>query len=52
MIGERLKRIRKDKKIKQGELAAVLGVSKSAISLYETDRNDPSDKKKKRSLNF
>ena len=44
MIGERLKKIRKEKKIKQEELAAVLGVTNATISLYETNKNFPSDK--------
>lgn len=43
MIGERLKKLRKDKKIKQEELAEILSVKKSTISLYESDKNDPSD---------
>ena len=43
MIGERLRKIRKEKKIKQGDLAAAIGVQTSAISRYETDKDDPSD---------
>ena len=46
MIGERLRKLRKSKGINQDELANVIGVEKSTISLYETDKNDPSDKVK------
>ena len=43
MIAERLKQLRKNKGISQRELAEVLGVRKTAVSLYETDKNDPHD---------
>ena len=46
MIGERLRKLRKDKGIKQEELADVIGVQKSTVSLYEIGKNDPSDKVK------
>ena len=46
MIGERLKKLRKDKVIKQEELADIIGVQKSTVSLYELGKNDPSDKVK------
>ena len=44
MIGERLRELRKEKRLKQEDIAAVIGVNKSAISYYETDRYEPSDK--------
>lgn len=43
MIGNRLKLLRKAKGVNQEELAAVIGVKASAVSMYETDKNDPSD---------
>ena len=43
VIGERLRKLRKDRRMSQEELAAVLGVNNSAISLYESNKNDPSD---------
>ena len=46
MIGERLKRLRLERKIKQDEVAAIIGVNKSAVSHYETDKDDPSDRVK------
>jgi transcriptional regulator with XRE-family HTH domain len=46
MIGERLKKLRKAQKIRQEDLAAVIGVQKSSISLYEMNKNYPSDKVK------
>ena len=44
MIGERLKMLRHEKKINQADLAAVIGVQISAVSRYETGKDDPSDK--------
>lgn len=44
MIGERLKKLRREKGISQEDLAAVIGVQSSAVSRYETDKDDPSDK--------
>ena len=46
MIGERLKKLRKEKGIKQEELADIIGVQKSTVSLYELSKNDPPDKVK------
>ena len=46
MIGKRLRLLRKDKKISQEELADIIGVQKSTVSLYEIGKNDPSDKVK------
>ena len=44
MIGERLKEIRRNRGINQEELGAIIGVQSSAVSRYETDKDDPSDK--------
>ena len=46
LIGERLRNLRREKGIRQEDLAAVIDVEKSSVSLYETDRNDPNDKAK------
>jgi len=43
VIGQRLKILRKDKKISQKDLAVILGVQESVISHYETNRSDPGD---------
>ena len=43
MIGNRIKEIRKSKKISQQKLADMLGISKSSVSLYEMNKIDPSD---------
>ena len=43
MIGERLRMLRKKRGITQTELADVIGVKKSTISLYETGKSDPAD---------
>ena len=43
MIGERLRILRKNRKISQETLAEAIGVSKSTVSQYETNINDPSD---------
>ena len=43
MIGERLQEIRKDKGMKQQELAELLGVSLTTVSGYENDTSNPND---------
>lgn len=44
MEGERLAELRKNKHLKQEELAKQLGISKSALSKYERNINEPDDK--------
>lgn len=46
MIGQRLKEIRKSKGVTQDELAELLGVQKTTISSYESNKIDPVDKSK------
>jgi len=46
MIGERLRELRKSNGVTQEELADVIGVKKSTISLYENNRSDPADEYK------
>ena len=46
MIGKRLKKMRKDKGINEEELAGIIGVQKSTVSLYKLGKNDPPDKVK------
>lgn len=41
MLGERLKELRKEKKLLQKELAYDLNLSQETISLYETNRREP-----------
>ena len=43
MIGERLKALRREKNLKQEELANIIGVSKSSVSHYETNKDEASD---------
>ena len=40
-LGQRIKRLRTNKKLSQVQLAERLGVSKSAISFYESDTREP-----------
>ena len=40
-LGERLARLRKEKKLTQMELANQASISRSRLSLYETDRREP-----------
>ena len=40
-FGERLRELRKEKNIGQIELARILGVGKSIISLWETNQCEP-----------
>lgn len=42
-IGERIKRVRKDRKLTQEEFAIALGTKRGNISKYEIDENSPSD---------
>ena len=46
MIGQRLKKLRCEKKVRQEDLATILGVQKATVSHYETGKADPSDKVK------
>ena len=48
MIGERLAEIRKDRGMKQRELAEMLNVSETTISGYERTKNSPDDETKVR----
>lgn len=42
MLGDRIKELREDKNLKQDDLADLLGITRSAISSYETNTNTPS----------
>lgn len=41
MIGKRIQQLRKEKDLTQEELSLELAVSRSSLSLYETDRREP-----------
>ncbi|MDI3508754.1 MAG: hypothetical protein PWP48_1345 [Clostridiales bacterium] len=41
MLYERLVKLRKERKMTQEELANILGISRSALSLYETNKRQP-----------
>lgn len=41
MIGRKLKFLRETSGLTQAELASALGISRSALSLYEIDKRDP-----------
>ena len=43
MIGKRLEMLRKERKMSQRELAAILGVTNYTVSAYENDRSEPAD---------
>lgn len=43
MVGERLKKLRKERKLTQKELAEALHLSYHAISGYERNKSEPSD---------
>lgn len=43
MVGERLKKLRLESKLRQDDLASIIGVNKSAVSHYETNKDDPGD---------
>lgn len=41
MIGERLKKLRKERKLTQEEIALKLGIIRSTYSNYESDKREP-----------
>lgn len=41
-MGERMRRLRKDKGLKQEQVAAILGLNRKAVSHYENDIREPS----------
>ena len=43
MRGNRIKLLREEKGLKQDELSKILGVSPSAIGMYERDEREPND---------
>lgn len=40
-IGDRLKTIREEKKLKQKDLAEILNITREAYALYESNKNKP-----------
>lgn len=43
MKGNRIKKLREEKQMKQDELAKILSISPSAIGMYERDEREPND---------
>ena len=43
MVGARLRELRKNRGLTQGELAEIFGLKDNTISQYENDINEPSD---------
>jgi transcriptional regulator with XRE-family HTH domain len=41
-FGERLSKLRTEKKLSQAELASRLNIAKSTLAMYETDKREPS----------
>lgn len=41
MIGETLKKLRKEKKLSQTEIAKILGIPQRTYSDYETNKSEP-----------
>lgn len=41
-FGERLSKLRTEKKMSQAELSARLNIAKSTLAMYETDKREPS----------
>lgn len=52
MKGQRLKKLRKERNLKQDELATILGISPSAIGMYERNQREPDDEMKLKIANF
>ena len=43
MLGERIKKLREEKNLKQEELAKILSVSPSTIGMYEINKREPNN---------
>lgn len=52
MLGNRIKKLREEKNMRQEELAKVLSISPSAIGMYERDEREPNDDLKLKLANF
>lgn len=52
MIGERLEELRKDKGLKQSDLAKILNISASSVSAYERGISTPDDELKVQMAHF
>lgn len=52
MIGNRIKKLREEKNMKQEELAKILSISPSSIGMYERDEREPNDDLKLKLANF
>ena len=52
MKGIRLKELRNEKKLNQDELANILGISPSAVGMYERNQREPDDEMKFKIANF
>lgn len=52
MIGDRLKELRTNSKIYQADLAEVLGVSKGAVAMWETNKREPDSLMLKKIANY
>ena len=44
MIGERLKQLRQERGISQEDLAKIIGVRNTSVSMYETNRSSPNER--------
>lgn len=51
-LGQRIKQLRKEKNLTQEELGEILGVTKYAVSLYESNKSTPNDEIKKKLADF
>lgn len=52
LIGQRIKRLRKLRKIKQMDVAKALGIEQAAISNWERGRNEPDAENRKKLAAF
>ena len=43
MLGDRIKMLREEKKLKQDELAKIINVSSSTIGMYEINKREPNN---------
>lgn len=51
-VGQRICRLREERRLTQGELADIIGITRAGLSHYENDRRQPAYDTLKRIANF
>lgn len=51
-VGQRISQLREERKLTQGELARIIGVTRAGLSHYENDRRQPAYETLKRIASY